>query len=155
MELIRHWIPQTNQGSGTFPAPILQVRFRILSIESRQITLLLFAPSPEHLYPPFHDLEHHVIEGYAVEFVKRAEMFMNGKLEWHHVGMASCARGRMHPVCVRNSYCALYIAYSMSYRCSCYVQHGVFEMDGFPYKEEDIHSSVGLIYRSGSSLFCP
>ena len=105
----------------------------LLFIESGQIILLLCAS--EHLYPPFHDLEHHIIEGYAMEFIKRVEMFMNGELEWHHVGMwihgpmFISTRSLLSPSslqqewprvlevecirCVRNSYCALYITYSM------------------------------------------
>merc|ERR1712176_1197185 len=40
--------------------------------------------------------------------------FMNGgDIEWWHIGLASCSGGRMHP-------------------------DGVYLMDGFPYKEEDI-----------------
>ena len=75
------------------------------------------AASTHGLLPPFTTLPGDIIKEYTFEFVHRVEQFMNGALEWHHVGMASCARGRMHP-------------------------EGVFVMDGFPYREEDVHRYV-------------
>jgi len=71
--------------------------------------------STHRILPPFSRLTDDILEEYVSEFVHRFEQFMNGELGWYHVGLSSCARGRMHP-------------------------EGVFVVDGFSYRERDVHS---------------